>query len=83
VDAFFELLGDPDSVAWKYDGSTTPPPSVADRGRLSQLLLEQPELLDDNGIYWCLRHSLSFTAPYRGYARWRRRRDGSWTDPSP
>jgi hypothetical protein len=84
VDAFFELLATPGSAAWRHDdGSNPEPPSVADRDTLRALLLDEPERLDDEAIYWCLGHGLSFTALSRGYARWRRRRDQSWTDPNP
>jgi hypothetical protein len=46
-------------------------------------LLEAPESLDDDSIYWCLTHGLSRQAAFGGFARWRRRRDPDWVDPNP
>lgn len=84
VDLFIELLADPSSSAWKHDeGREVEPPQVADRQALTQVLLEAPESLDDDSIYWCLKHGLDRQATFGGFARWRRRRDPDWVDPSP
>lgn len=84
VDLFIELLADPSSSAWKYDeGREVEPSQVADRQALAQVLLEAPESLDDDSIYWCLAHGLDRQATFGGFARWRRQRDPSWVDPSP
>ena len=84
IDFFSELLTDPASPARKYDdGRGEEPRSMADRSALAELLLETPESLDDDGIYWCLAHGLSSQAAFGGFARWRRRRDPAWIDPSP
>lgn len=83
VDFFVELLADAASPAWRYDdGREAEPRSVANRPALAELLLETPEALDDDSIYWCLSHGLSHQAPFGGFARWRRRRDPAWVDPS-
>jgi hypothetical protein len=84
VDVFIELLADRASAAWRHDDRGEPEPaSVSDRKALRRTLLEEPEALDDDGIYWCLSHGLARQATFRGYARWRRRRDPAWTDPMP
>jgi hypothetical protein len=84
VDLFIELLADPSSSAWKYDeGREVEPSQVADRQALAQVLLEAPESLDDDSIYWCLTHGLDRQATFGGFARWRIQRDPSWVDPSP
>jgi hypothetical protein len=82
VSVFIELLDDPASSAWKYDEHREPIPSVAsDRAVLAEALLEKPESLDDEVIYWCLKHGLSRSATFAGFARWRTRLDPSWVDP--
>lgn len=84
VSVFIELLDDPASSAWKYDEHREPIPSVAsDRSMLADVLLDKPESLDDEGIYWCLKHGLSRSATFAGFARWRTRLDPSWVDPAP
>jgi len=84
VSVFIELLDDPASSAWKYDEHRGPIPSAAsDRAALAEALLEKPESLDDQAIYWCLKHGLSRSATFAGFARWRTRRDPSWVDPVP
>lgn len=84
VDLFIELLADPDSSAWKYDEDREAEPSmVSDRSALAQTLLDAPESLDDDSIYWCLKHGLDREATFAGFARWRRRRDPDWVDPAP
>ena len=82
VDAFGDMLADPSSVAWEHDDGALPEPaSVHDRDALAALLRSRPEQLDDEGIRWCHRHGLAHRAPFAGFARWRRRRDPTWTDP--
>jgi hypothetical protein len=84
VDLFIELLADPSSSAWKYDeGREAEPLQVADRQSLARVLLEAPESLDDDSIYWCLKHGLDRQATFGGFVRWRRRRDPDWVDPAP
>lgn len=84
VDLFIELLADSSSSAWKYDEDReAEPPQVADRQTLAKVLLEAPESLDDDSIYWCLKHGLDRQATFGGFARWRRRRDPDWVDPAP
>jgi len=84
VSVFIELLDDPASSAWKYDEHHGPVPSAAsDRAALAEVLLEKPESLDDEAICWCLKHGLSRSATFAGFARWRTRRDSSWVDPVP
>lgn len=84
VNVFIELLDDPESSAWKYDEHREPIPSAtSDRAALKEVLLEKPESLDDQAIYWCLKHGLSRSATFAGFARWRTRRDPSWVDPTP
>ncbi len=84
VDVFIERLADPAPAAWRHDDRQVPEPgSVADREALREALREQPEALDDGGICWCLEHGLTRGAAFVGYARWRRRREPGWTDPSP
>jgi len=84
VDLFIDLLADPNSSAWKYDENREAEPlTVSDRSALAQILLEAPESLDDDSIYWCLKHGLGRQATFGGFARWRRRRDPEWEDPSP
>jgi hypothetical protein len=81
---FIELLDDPASPAWRYDEDREPVPSAAsDRAALKEVLLETPESLDDQAIYWCLKHGLSRSATFAGFARWRTRRDPPWVDPTP
>jgi hypothetical protein len=84
VERFIELVNDPSSSAWRYDPHReAEPPGVADRESLKRALLEAPESLDDDSIYWCLTHGLSRQAAFGGFARWRRRRDPDWVDPNP
>lgn len=84
VNVFIELLDDPASTAWEYDEHREPVPSAAsDRAALEEMLLEKPESLDDQAIYWCLKHGLSRLATFAGFARWRTRRDPPWVDPVP
>ncbi len=84
VERFIELVNDPTSSAWKYDEHREAEPhEVADRESLKRVLLEAPESLDDDSIYWCLAHGLSRQAAFGGFARWRKRRDRDWVDPSP
>ncbi len=84
VERFIELIDDPTSSAWKYDEQREPEPDViADRESLKQVLLQEPESLDDGSIYWCLNHGLSHQATFGGFAQWRRRRDPDWVDPTP
>lgn len=83
VDLFIELVDDPSSSAWKYDEHReAEPPEVSDRGPLKRTLLEVPESLDDESLYWCLDHGLGRQATFGGFARWRKRRDPDWVDPS-
>lgn len=82
VDVFVELLADPTSSAWKYDEHhAVEPAAVSDRASLARVLVETPESLDDDSIYWCLAHGLSRQATFGGFARWRTRRDHDWVDP--
>jgi hypothetical protein len=82
VDVFFELLADPTPSAWKYDEHhAVEPAAVTDRVSLARILVEAPESLDDDSIYWCLAHGLSRQATFIGFARWRKRRDYDWVDP--
>lgn len=84
VELFLELINDPTSSAWKYDEHREAEPrEVADRESLMRVLLEEPESLDDDSIYWCLAHGLSHQATFGGFARWRKRRDPDWIDPTP
>jgi hypothetical protein len=84
VERFLELLEDPSSSAWRYDEHREAEPrEVADRESLKRVLLEAPESLDDDSIYWCLTHGLSRQATFSGFARWRKRRDPDWVDPNP
>lgn len=84
VERFIELINDPASSAWKYDEHReAEPDAVADRESLKQVLLREPESLDDDSIYWCLNHGMSHQATFGGFARWRRRRDPEWVDPTP
>jgi hypothetical protein len=84
VERFIELLDDPSSSAWRYDEQWKGvPEGVSNRESLKQVLLEAPEFLDDDSIYWCLDHGLSSPAAFYGFARWRKRRDPEWIDPSP
>jgi hypothetical protein len=84
VKVFIELLDDPASSAWKYDERYEPvPPAACDRTVLAEALLEKPESLDDQAIFWCLKHGLSRSATFAGFARWRARRDPPWVDPAP
>jgi hypothetical protein len=84
VERFIELVDDPTSSAWKYDEHREAEPrEVSDRDYLKRTLLEAPESLDDDSIYWCLTHGLGRQAAFGGFARWRRRRDPDWVDPSP
>lgn len=84
VELFGELIADPASSAWKYDDGKSPPPrQAADWSTLEAILLEKPEALDDDAIYWCLRHGLPYQATLGGFARWRKRRDPDWSDPWP
>jgi hypothetical protein len=74
VDVFIERLADPSSEAWRHDdGRAEEPARVVDRDELRRLLLDEPEALDDSGIYWCLNHGLS-DAARAGFERWRERR---------
>lgn len=83
VERFIELIDDPSSSAWKY---ATPreaePDAVSDHDKLTQVLLETPESLDDDSIYWCLAHGLGGQATFSGFARWRKQRNPDWVDPS-
>jgi len=84
VDLFIELLADPTSSAGRYNENREVEPSmVSDRIGLAQVLLEAPESLDDDSIYWCLVHGLGRQAAFGGFARWRKRRDPDWVDPAP
>ena len=84
VAAFIEQVGDPPSPLRSGIGSdNSPPRSVSDGELLTRTLLEDPELLDDDGIYWCLRNGFVRPAAFRGFARWRSRRDPDWVDPLP
>jgi hypothetical protein len=84
VERFLELIDDPASSAWKYDESReAEPAAVSERASLKRVLLESPESLDDESIYWCLDHGLGSPATFGGFARWRKRRDPDWVDPSP
>ena len=84
MDVFVELLADPTSSAWRYDEHhAVGPAAVSDRASLTRILVEAPESLDDDSIYWCLAHGLSRQAAFRGFARWRKRRDHDWVDPMP
>jgi hypothetical protein len=83
VERFIELVNDPNSSAWRYDEHREAEPrEVADRESLKRVLLEAPESLDDDSIYWCLTHGLSRQATFSGFARWRKRRDPDWVDPN-
>lgn len=74
VDIFIERLNDPEGDAWRYEDRGAPEPaSVAHRDGLRSGLADQPESLDDGGIYWCLNHGLS-EAANAGLKRWRQRR---------
>jgi hypothetical protein len=84
VDRFLELINDPASSAWRYDENReVEPREVSNREHLQRALLGAPESLDDDTIYWCLGHGLSRVASFGGFARWRKRREPSWIDPSP
>lgn len=77
VDVFMERLSDRAT----YSGVEVRP--TLDPGLLRQALLGRPESLGDADIYWCLDHDLGRGVPFAGYARWRRRREPEWIDPSP
>lgn len=84
VERFLELINDPTSLAWRYEKSReAEPAAVSDRESLKRILLDAPESLDDDSIYWCLAHRLGSQAAFGGFARWRKRRDPDWVDPNP
>jgi hypothetical protein len=71
-----------DDLTWKHDEhQAVEPAAVSDRALLARILVEAPESLDDDSIYWCLARGLSHQATFGGFARWRKRCDHDWVDP--
>jgi hypothetical protein len=69
----------PDVVDVFVERLSNPGPSEA----LPQVLLAEPDSLDEESIEWCLGRGLAHGAPFAGFARWRLRREPGWVDPSP